>query len=255
VRDDGLPRENAVAGLDGSNIPTRQVKVNPRAEAYHAETLPPGQIVDGWYHLRKVTWPTGTDRTSSNGRKRRYRYHNYPQPPGRIHLGLQIALKGGIPWQIAPFQLYAVTLTVFEAKDVPKMDVIGTCDPYCLVALIGSRLVYKTKVIKKTYTPTWNETVSFLLTNPTTDVLRIFMKDDDIAFDDPIATLDLPIAPLLNRAPVEAWVEMKPTKRVKMTPSIRYKIAAGQARPREYRSDQTGYTEKSTPAQICAAAS
>jgi Ca2+-dependent lipid-binding protein len=76
--------------------------------------LPPGQIVDDWYPLEPTK---GCNQ------------------PGEIHIGLQCAIKGTPPWQIAPFMPLQVVFTLVEAKDLAKMDTIGKSDPFCIFKL------------------------------------------------------------------------------------------------------------------------
>jgi hypothetical protein len=216
--------------------------------------LPPGQIVDHWYHMRNVEFRIGTGENWETKETRRRRLRD-PQDPGRLHLGLQLTLKGGIPWQVAPFVVFQVTVTVVEAKDLPKMDIIGTCDPYCLVSLVGSRLVYKTKVCKRNYTPVWDETVTFLLTNPNTDVLRILLEDEDLAIDDSVGTLDLPLAGLVDQPPVDQWAPLVGARFVNRPGQLHYRIAVGPAPPPEQRDGAPGSTTQSKPGRLCAAES
>jgi Ca2+-dependent lipid-binding protein len=45
--------------------------------------------------------------------------------------------------------------------DVPVKDIGGKCDPYVIFKL-GVK-VYKSKIIKKTLTPTWNQRFQILI--------------------------------------------------------------------------------------------
>lgn len=48
-------------------------------------------------------------------------------------------------------------LRIVEAKDIPKMDVVGTADPFILFKLSPSPEQYQTKIIKQNPNPVWNE--------------------------------------------------------------------------------------------------
>jgi stromal membrane-associated protein len=52
-----------------------------------------------------------------------------------------------------PVQYLAVTIV--KAKDLVPRDKTGTSDPYCVVSI--GKVSKKTKVIKKSVNPVWNE--------------------------------------------------------------------------------------------------
>ncbi len=51
---------------------------------------------------------------------------------------------------------------VVRAKDLPKMDLNGEADPF-VVAKLGEKTLYTTRIIKKTRQPEWNETFRLYL--------------------------------------------------------------------------------------------
>ena len=53
-----------------------------------------------------------------------------------------------------------ISITLVEAKHLPKMDLHTKCDPFVIVKLGDTSK--KSKVIKKTYNPKWDQ--SFVLT-------------------------------------------------------------------------------------------
>lgn len=52
-------------------------------------------------------------------------------------------------------------LAVIEATKLPAKDHSGTSDPYVVLSVNGKR--FRTKTVKKTLTPAWNETFYFYL--------------------------------------------------------------------------------------------
>ena len=54
-------------------------------------------------------------------------------------------------------------VTIQSARHLPKMDVIGTCDSFCVVEWQGQK--FQTTVKKNSYSPDWNETFAFPVKN------------------------------------------------------------------------------------------
>ena len=73
-------------------------------------------------------------------------------------------------------------IQVIEAKDVPSMDRNGLSDPFIKLYLLGTKTKekigeVKTKIIKKSLTPVWNEEYHFPIKSLGTDVLHLSVKD------------------------------------------------------------------------------
>jgi Ca2+-dependent lipid-binding protein len=103
-------------------------------------------------------------------------------------------------------------MTIVEAKGLPKMDVVGKSDPYCVVSLLGGPLSFTTSVKPNTLEPTWNETGQFLLTNPLVDVVQIKLFDKDVSKDDPMGTVRIELNHYMNRQLNDAWHAITPEK-------------------------------------------
>ncbi|KAF1325644.1 Inositol polyphosphate 5-phosphatase, partial [Globisporangium splendens] len=103
----------------------------------------------------------------------------------------------------------AVYVTIAEARGILAADSNGFSDPYVIMTVLDSKGnaiaaggSFKTKVIKKTLTPRWNEEY---LVGDRSDLrlattLRLALFDDD-AFamsDDPLGVVDIPIALFLG---------------------------------------------------------
>lgn len=83
-------------------------------------------------------------------------------------------------------------INVISAKNLPKMDVIGSADPYVILKL-GTRVPQeaKTKIIFKNLNPCWEEQFVFEVTNATS-TLRVEVWDHDlVGEDDPIGFFDI----------------------------------------------------------------
>lgn len=111
---------------------------------------------------------------------------------------------------------------VCEARDVPKMDFIGRADPYCLLSLSSSRNIVRTRTVKNTYKPVWNETFEFPVTNPQMDALNIMMKDEDFGKkDDSISRISIAVRSLPPNQALDKWYNMTPVPGVKKGGQLR----------------------------------
>ena len=103
-----------------------------------------------------------------------------PVGPGHEVRGLRVLVTGG--------------------RGMPKMDSgpFGKCDPYLKLACEGQE--FKTKVVKRTFTPTWNESFAFTIKNSLLAELRIECFDYDmIGEHDFVGALTLQIRELAVR--------------------------------------------------------
>ena len=105
-------------------------------------------------------------------------------------------------------------LRVLEATDIAQMDA-NKSDPYCVIRLSSSDETRKTRVIKNTLTPKWNEEFHFTVQNQATCSLVIKMIDQDILVDDPMSTLEINLASLQVGQVLDQWYEMRPCPRVR----------------------------------------
>ena len=103
-------------------------------------------------------------------------------------------------------------ILIVEAKDIEKMDTLGKSDPYVTVKFIGSYQKGKTSIKKNTLTPVWNEEFHFPCHNPNKQVIKLKLFDNDVASDDLMSTLQIPLASLDPGKVKDQWFEMVPVK-------------------------------------------
>ena len=101
---------------------------------------------------------------------------------------------------------------VVEAKDIEKMDTIGKSDPFVKIKFVGTYQRGVTKIQKNTLTPIWNEEFHFPCHNPNKQVFKLKMLDHDVAADDLMSTLEIPVATLEPGKIKDQWFEMQPFK-------------------------------------------
>ena len=110
----------------------------------------------------------------------------------------------------------ALYVHAVEAKDVPKMDVIGKCDPFMVLRMDSKPSeTWKTKDIKQTYEPHWDQVFKIPINN-TLDTLQIQLFDkDNFTDDDLISTKNFQISQFQLGKVVDAWYDFIPHKGVK----------------------------------------
>ena len=149
---------------------------------------------------------------------------------GKIHLILEINDLGNQPFSSLPplnikdnlfyCETFTLNIKIIEAKDIPAMDKSGTSDPYIRLYLLGAKpkdkiCEVKTKTIKKTLNPIWNEEYHFPIKSLGTDVLHMSLKDwNGIGKDDPISTFDFYIKNLPFGIVKDDWIHFNPVKGV-----------------------------------------
>mgnify|MGYP001026844503 CR=1 FL=1 len=102
-------------------------------------------------------------------------------------------------------------LKILEAKDIPKMDVIGTADPFVLFKVSPSPEKYQTKVIKQNPKPVWNEEFHIPFMQDKSAVLHMELFDwDKVSLNDLISTRDFEIDKYEDGKVIDQWYEFYP---------------------------------------------
>lgn len=113
-------------------------------------------------------------------------------------------------------------IRVVEAEGLPKMDIIGSVDPYVTLQLSSSKRLVKTTVKKKNKRPVWNEEFHFDVSNYTNDTLTAIIYDKDkISNDDPISRCQIPLIAMKMGEVEDKWYEMQPAEGVKKPGRLR----------------------------------
>ncbi len=101
-------------------------------------------------------------------------------------------------------------VSVIKADGLVPKDTGGSADPYAEI-ILGQQLK-KTKVVKKSLTPSWNETFRFNLRdeNNNLGILAVVLYDNDtgILYGNTkkyLGSIDLPINELLIKGSGESW--------------------------------------------------
>ncbi|KAI9277156.1 C2 domain-containing protein [Phascolomyces articulosus] len=104
----------------------------------------------------------------------------------------------------------AVNITVLGARNLKAMDRGNTSDPYARVRL-GGRVVLKTRHIKKTLQPEWNESIVAKVSDGKSTLLDIKVKDKNTLNDVDIGDCSMDISDLLQSGqPFDGWLSLEP---------------------------------------------
>jgi Ca2+-dependent lipid-binding protein len=120
-----------------------------------------------------------------------------------------------------------LNVRVASARGLAKMDTFGKSDPFVELWLTGSATRQKTPVIDNTLTPVWNADFKLFLYNPARQSLSLLVKDKDVAADDDMATLEVPLATLPIGPASDKWYELRPVKGVKVGGEINLFLQIG----------------------------
>ncbi|KAF5100759.1 hypothetical protein D0Z00_001147 [Geotrichum galactomycetum] len=99
---------------------------------------------------------------------------------------------------------------IVKAENVPAADRSGYSDPYTNVILNGQK-IFKTKIVKKTLNPVWNESFSTEILSRTTDKLTLECYDWDMgpSSDDYLGEVDVDLAKLEPLTPTTLTLPLK----------------------------------------------
>lgn len=106
-------------------------------------------------------------------------------------------------------------IKVVEAKDIPKMDIIGTADPFINLSYSKAQGTYETKVIKNTYNPVWNEEFHIAILDKVEGDIHFSLIDFDSAKkNDLISSRDFPVKSFKIGKVVDDWYEFHKAEKV-----------------------------------------
>jgi hypothetical protein len=118
-----------------------------------------------------------------------------------------------------------VNLKIIEAKNIPIVDIDGTCDGYCKIKF-GQHSA-QTRTIDNSLTPRWRQDFFFDILDIQQDFLFIQLYDhDNIGKDDLIADLEIQTKKLNPGIIINKWYTMNPIIKGK-TPEIHLLIHIG----------------------------
>jgi len=106
---------------------------------------------------------------------------------------------------------HELAVTVKEAKDLIPIRANGVVDPYVKLYLLPDKKKaskQKTKAVKNSTRPTYNETLKYTL-NPATDsqrVLQVSVWDNEGSFShDPLGQCEIPLSVIMEEHSMSEW--------------------------------------------------
>lgn len=100
---------------------------------------------------------------------------------------------------------------VKEARNIPAMDLNGSSDPYVRLQLGKQRS--RTKVVKKSLNPSWEEEFSFKVEDLNDELVVTVLDEDKYFNDDFVGYLKVPVSRVFdadNKSLGTAWYSLKP---------------------------------------------
>ncbi|XP_068637413.1 C2 and GRAM domain-containing protein At1g03370-like isoform X2 [Aristolochia californica] len=104
-----------------------------------------------------------------------------------------------------------LSVYVIEARNLPATDLNGSSDPYVRLQLGKSRI--KTKVVKKSLKPSWNEEFSFRVEDLNEELTVSVLDEDKYFNDDFLGQLKVPVSNVFdaeNKTLGLAWYPLQP---------------------------------------------
>ncbi|KAJ1722955.1 Tricalbin-2 [Coemansia erecta] len=91
-----------------------------------------------------------------------------------------------------------------SARGLPKMDTFGKADPYVRVSTVKHPEVFdRTRMIEKTLTPSWDETLKILIYSKTDTIQMDVFDWNNVGKDDKIGFVSYPMQKLLEQSETE----------------------------------------------------
>ncbi|CAI8590491.1 unnamed protein product [Vicia faba] len=104
-----------------------------------------------------------------------------------------------------------LVVRVIEAKNLPPMDLNGFSDPYVRLQLGRQR--FRTKVVKKSLNPKWDEEFSFKVDDLKEELVVSVMDEDKYLIDDFLGQLKVPMSTVFDeeiKSLGTAWYSLQP---------------------------------------------
>jgi hypothetical protein len=117
-----------------------------------------------------------------------------------------------------PLQTGIITITLHEAKNLPKMDTFGKADPYAVINI--GKECFRSETVKNTCDPVWNYTFKFNSSRKTTgeDILVELFDADILTADELIGQVNINVRDIISKGKIgNKWISLqKPCKSGKL---------------------------------------
>jgi len=108
-------------------------------------------------------------------------------------------------------------LHVLEARNVAVMGKSGTSDPYCTIKSSFNKQTFKTKVVKKTLNPKWEQEFKIFTSKAEGQIIVKMMDKDRFSKDELMGEVTLPLEDFGKGNEIDKWYELskEPQKKKK----------------------------------------
>ena len=69
---------------------------------------------------------------------------------------------------------------MIEGKNLAAMDKGGTSDPYCIITSSFNKQRFKSKIVKKTLNPKWDQEFKLCVDNPSSSFVSLLQSTTDV---------------------------------------------------------------------------
>jgi len=108
---------------------------------------------------------------------------------------------------------HKLVVRVIEARGLKAADFGGTSDPFAELRIKNDNFSYKTRTIKKTLNPFWDEEFTLAINDLEKDILSVKIYDfDQTTNNDLIGELEFYVASFINQQPKEEWKQVMERK-------------------------------------------
>jgi Ca2+-dependent lipid-binding protein len=93
--------------------------------------------------------------------------------------------------------------------------------------------------VKDSIDPRWAETAELIVTNPVSDILKVVVRDEDVAADDDVGVVDISLAKATGNVS-DAWYPITETKKRGGRATLHLTLQLVPSPPQPYSADAPG---------------
>ena len=131
-----------------------------------------------------------------------------PNKSQEIKLKMHITPPNFEPFVNQLFKPLILHVYVIEALNLPKMDLTSMPDPYVVIRFEKDNVGVRTKALKNTLTPQWNELLNYIITNHNESLVVEVWDKNDVVKDKMISSTKISIEKYICEEPHFEWIRI-----------------------------------------------